>query len=110
LKPYIRIWEGPDGYHPIEPDSKYDDEERIHHTVVFNYEGVLYPTGAREDPDGIVGDILMSKFFKVRVRGVSTLRARAWAAIAPYLIFIAIGIIIVIFIFVAGPTVIQVAK
>ena len=110
LKAYIRIWESPDGYHPIEPNAKYDDEERIHHSVVFLYEGVLYPTGSKEDPNQLVGDVLLGKFMKVKIRQISTLRGRMWAAIAPYMIFIIIAVVIVAMILLGGPEIIKVIK
>lgn len=102
-KRHIEVWEGQDGYHPIEEKYIFRDVEGLEEPHVIIFEGQLMPYGASSgmgSANDISTTVLMSHLAGVPLKSISTRWGRLWAKLFKYMPFIAIAVVILVIIYV----------
>jgi hypothetical protein len=102
-KRHIELWEGVDGYHPIDERYIFRDKEGLEEPHIIIFEGNLMPYGAKSGIDqanDISTVVLQSKFADVPLKNVSTRWGRLMAKILKFFPYIAIVVVLIIVVYV----------
>jgi len=98
IRRHIRVWQDVDGMHPIEESCVFVDKAGLAESIVLILEGHTVPFGMDTSKEMMAirqKEIINAKLSKVPLHAISTRFGRLFAKLFPWLIGIAVVVVVI---------------